>query len=496
MMYETNAQGEVVKGNKDDLIAKAYKGAQVRVVMPTWGTGGFAMDLGDVRELDTSGDSVMCGQTLKHVTKQSWDTFPHLPLWRFFVICTSGEYHELTYDIGRAKKGRDNIQKTGIQWFVKNTPCNEKVVTNENLVNVNPMNLEDLRRAVLTGYDIRIKTGSGDKTKSVLQNSVEITNGRDVAGQNIWQMVTQFVGKHVEFSDNLKWQFTISSTEGTLDKSLWVVGEHTPAGLDTEDLFGDWYVDPCWQHVYTNDEHGNEVDGSLEFLKVAVDAGHRVKVVIGNLSMEASNVQISTVHVRAQFLDRLTKESPKYFTNEAKYIWQMVHTTGKVLTRKFYVGSTTIDRTNEEMTTIRWFIDSRSWKKVLSTDSTGAITFGSKAELRKAILKGAAVRVAIQVCTLTRATPRSRYRRVCEWMYMNADNVELGPNEEVAAQLTRRVSTKQVNTQESDIKATPSWEFTIVTTKSIIHYAKMRVGEHINDGQVLAYSLVSWFVSP
>ncbi|XP_041369916.1 uncharacterized protein LOC121383885 [Gigantopelta aegis] len=239
-----------------------------------------------------------------------------------------------------------------------------------------------------------------------------------------------------------------------------------------------------------------------------VKSGHRVKIVIGNFSMETDNVRVDRGQVSAQLLNQLSRQDALSFTSDIYWVWQMVHTTETVRTRTYFVGNVTNNGDTLEKKTVNWFVDTRRWKKVLSTKHNGLVKSGSKTELRNVIQNGASVRVALQSfgCSrFRRGQDESdgsseehggqKHRNCKGWFVIRADELELGSSGEVAAQSVMSVSTEAAEWKEFQIKDDPFWRFMVVTIQSRVDVSQWRVGAHIDDGHFSEKAKVNWFVN-
>lgn len=63
-------------------------------------------------------------------------------------------------------------------------------------------------------------------------------------------------------------------------------------------------------------------------------------------------------------------------------------TTGDVETVRYSIGSTENIGYSADKKSTTWFVESRSWSKVLSTSGTGSVARGSKASLITALQTG------------------------------------------------------------------------------------------------------------
>ena len=475
-------------------------GAELRYIVPSWGDNGYVSDA-DVIDF-SSVSFAMCVQSLKHVTKQQWDKFADRPYWRLLIICADGTYHEVLYDITKTKVIQDHKGRIGIQWFMKQYSCLGLKYANSDRGIAIVGSKEELAESVLNGYDITVTTETDSGGKTTRLNNVEVSQSGEVGGQGVSQVVTQLTASNsFEIPAAVHHLFSRYKTIGEEDKSEWVFGGNESGSHTYKSAAMVWLEDSCWQHVFTNDANGHEKEGSRAFLVAAVLAGHRVKVVIGKFSMEADNVKTTNGHIVAQLLNQVSKR------NSIFWVWQMVHTTGSVQTRNYDIGKNTVNSDTVEKKEIRWFVDSRPWTKVLTTHGTGVVESGSKSDLKAAIEKGAQVRVAVRRCAHLGPWVRNRnsgyrsrhqsYRSNTKhcWFIMTADNLELGPNDDVAAQLIQRVTSEQVTGEEFRFRNGASWQFLTASTEANLDIVQFDAATTTMQGHFSEKAYITWFVS-
>jgi len=215
------------------------------------------------------------------------------------------------------------------------------------------------------------------------------------------------------------------------------------------------YADTCWQVAYSHDEQGNEIQGSLEFLRAAVERGHRLKVMFAGISAEPDQIMIRGGHVTAMILSNVLKDGSnrKLFAAEGVWDWGLMSTTGTYRSLRLQIGAA-VETSGSRVTSKRaavWFIDTRSWIKVLAHSKTGVVTFGSKGTLLDAVGNGARVRYIMQFGTDDNSI-------------QEADNVAIN-NENIGAMHVRSVSiTTASSSSEYEFQARPYWWFTIAAS--------------------------------
>lgn len=308
-------------------------------------------------------------------------------------------------------------------------------------------------------------------------------DGQSLAGQYPWHVSQTNVGNHIEYQRNPYWWATIWSTTGRLEMSRWNVGEHSSRGHDHENTAMQWFVDSCWTLAYSHDSTGRRLDGSLDFFVGAVLAGRRVRVKMSETYfVETDNVYVRNGHVSAQLLGHLSKKDTYSFQSDVYWYWQIASTTGDVETTRYNIGSTKHRGNSNAKASIEWYIETRPWKRMLSTFSNGTVGFGSKSDLMNAVRKGSLLRLVVQEAANS-------------YSIIDADNIAL-ENNEVAAQSIRYISDENASgTIPRRFKSPPFWKFTLTSTDGKQRAVWWKVGEHTSLPDTLKNYPVDWIIS-
>lgn len=124
-----------------------------------------------------------------------------------------------------------------------------------------------------------------------------------------------------------------------------------------------------------------------------------MRVQIYSYIIEEDNLNIRNGHVSTQALGQLSKLSLYEFCMNVNLTWQIASTTGDVEIMRYSIGSTENKGHSTDKTSITWFVESKSWSKVLSTSGTGSVASGSKASLITALQTGSLLRVVVHDTT-------------------------------------------------------------------------------------------------
>ena len=235
--------------------------------------------------------------------------------------------------------------------------------------------------------------------------------------------------------------------------------------------------------AFKHDADGNLEDGSLELLRLAVETGHRIKVLIdGAITVQPDQVNVRNGHVNAQILSLVSKQDIKRFTDNVFWDWRVLTTTGRENTKYFNVGEYFSRGTTVKKKPMTWFIDTRTWNRVLVNSKNGTVLAGSKKALIDAISVGADVRYML--------TFKSNA------ILQEADNLEISADGNVGAMHVRSVSLRFTGGSPYEVKfqRSPYWWFTIVSTSGKVDISRWTVGEHVNRRHTHLFVQTEWFV--
>ncbi|KAL4220826.1 hypothetical protein ACF0H5_019094 [Mactra antiquata] len=477
LVATTNETGNVTQGSKTELIQAVLNGAELRIQLASSGY------LTSVQNIQVLNDNV-CVQALFHISKASYDAFQENAYWWFLYVCSSGRTNIARYYVGEyVSAGRSEVDYA-IKWFIRPMQNVALEQTGEN--SVMSGNIVDLINDVESGSDVRIV--SSRNGYSVEMDSVEVSTDRSlVVGQSVFYISTTVDdASNYKFENNSYWWFTNWATDSTVHASFWNIGEHVSRGNNVYKFPIKWYTESCWQLAYQHDASGNQVQGSLEFLRSAIKAGHRLKIVYGDrTSVEPDDINIRNGHVTA-FIFRMIGKNPqniKAFDNGV-WDWRMITTTGTETTLKVNYGEYIEQGRSNSNIEAKWFVDTRHWKQVLVNSNTGSIISGSKSDLIEAINAGSRVRYLLEF-------PGKDTVAIKE-----ADNLAISGNN-VGAMHVRSVSKGSAhgNNYEYRFAVEPYFYFTISSTTGKVDMSRWTVGNHQNRGHSNSQAKIKWFVN-
>lgn len=135
---------------------------------------------------------------------------------------------------------------------------------------------------------------------------------------------------------------------------------------------------------------------------------------------------------------------------------------------------------------VRWMVDTRSWKRVLSTNSLGAVTYGEIPQLINAVKQGAAIRFNLQ------------QDFTAGFFFTNADNIRVDlENSAVYAQCLRHISDKRADiSNEYDLQNKPFHWFLMISSEGIMAMSAWRVDSRTQlYDSVAPEANITWFAS-
>ena len=323
-------------------------------------------------------------QLLQHVSKASWNKFQDNAYWWWVIMSTNGNMEMTRYNVGSNIHRGTSSKKVSIWWYVQTstfvpTPSFSHLADGSSVQG----NLSHLVKSAKSGYEIRCVTAK--KYAFPLQNVAINSQGVSfVSGQNVDSISIKTNGNLIQFQSNVYWWFSVVTTRGLRDMSRWTIGIHQSRGHNQDTVANEWFVDECWKEVFTHDSKGASLSGSRQALTSALMAGHRVRFQIPKwnyYTAEADNLSLLNSHVTVQALKHVSRKGLTGFQDDAYWYWLMVSTTGTVRATRYNVGEHKHRGDSTYKLAVKWFVDTRSWKHVLSNGPTGDILGGDRSDL-------------------------------------------------------------------------------------------------------------------
>lgn len=488
-ILETDASGNIISGRKELLIDGIIHGKQLQVYIPTWS---YSASIQNIEVINNKADA--CAQSIFHVSRDSWESFKTDAFYWFLTFCTTGHVHMTRWFIGThiqpssAEAPAETLTLVGVQWFMRSIALGSQLGSPAFCNSPSGLatcgSVQNLEQAVIRGADIRGLFFFGSTYYTALFNNLRSDLSRGmISGQQLWRLGMYENGNHQEFVHDAYWWYSIWSSDGLLDQSSWSVGAHKNISTTSSHVAMNWFVDTCWMSAFQHDKLGKSMSGAVEYLRSSALSGHRVKLVMGNYSVEADNLVIRRNKISAQLLAQSASSDFQTFGSNINWYWQHVATDGTVETVQYDVSDSTPLTMPTSRADVNWYIDTRTWNHVLSTSKRGIATTGSKSNLVTAIRQGSNLRIAIKYSADNISV-------------LQADNVEISPEgNDVGAQMVRLVSYSVHGTPNRVFENKPHRQFIIATTKGEVSYSNWEVGTHQASEVESQYTDIDWFTN-
>ena len=135
---------------------------------------------------------------------------------------------------------------------------------------------------------------------------------------------------------------------------------------------------------------------------------------------------------------------------------------------------------------ISWFIDVKPWETILKVSEKGQVVWGSKSNVRNAILKSATLRLAIQ------------FDHLSGTVYLGTDNAKVSTGvqeEDSSVQVVRVLGDRPVDQYEFELSPVPFWVFLVVPTSGQVHLSGWQMGRHHRFFHATNPADVVWFAN-
>lgn len=357
------------------------------------------------------------------------------------------------------------------------------------------------KNAIDIGADIRVVSRrEGDVYSAHFENvEYRIQNETLLSGLSIWHVTQRKKnGDHYVFRQwKTSWEMSMWPTTSEIDKIQWLVGEHFSPSDTVRNQDQSWYADPCWTLAYQHDGNGNPVQGSFQFLKSALENGHRIKAVFApngtfDRSIEPDMTIIigrenGTESINAMNLNNVSKDSLLSINDDTFWFWQIyIRTTGRVTVYTWDVGRNTTPEGNFDFNAdVKWFIDTRTYISKYANDDVGNTVSGTKQDLVDSIFAGADIRLKFD---LPVSPPV-----VFETILVTPDQLKITqPNN------TLQITSIEVRASDANPSSNPNssvWWFNMATTTGKLDVSRWTVGAFEDRGHNSFPSNMNWFVS-
>ncbi len=236
LVFAHDKNGVAKSGSRADLVSAIRNGARVRVQIPSYRTA-------EADNLSIRNGHVTA-QLLQGITEKSLTRIADDTSWYWQMISTTGKVKSTLYKVGEHKHVSTTSSYQEIRWFIDTKPWT-LVYSHDAKGKPLQGSAKDVVRAVQSGAAIRgyYESSPNDAYAFPFQN-LRI-HGNHVSGQHLNHISVQGsrTSKYeMELQPNAYWWFAIFTTEGRLEMSRWLVGQHTSRGHNVGKVAVKWFA--------------------------------------------------------------------------------------------------------------------------------------------------------------------------------------------------------------------------------------------------------------
>ncbi|XP_071104731.1 uncharacterized protein [Haliotis cracherodii] len=309
------------------------------------------------------------GQSVRGLSKSSWDSFEIFPKREFELFLSDAQNTHLSVDDdGNARKNRYDGD---FVWFVKDDQC--------------------------------VSTSSANDIGSVLTSLFEgeidpnfDTYEVDDSNSTVYGQVTGHMSQDSQpsFTIPCYWFVKKQGTSGKVDIIRWsVAGGFLNA--EPRSVTMPWCPDTCWHHAFDTRASSSNKHKHIRHLTNGVQHGHNIMVKVGNVIVKAREVVLHDGHVTVSIKEFWVPSDKNAFSSGSRQAWIMASTTGRDVQCIHVPESAVVEDVTEGGKPSIWFLDSRQWEKVFTIDGTGAVLSGSMSDLLNKVNEGRSLRVGV-----------------------------------------------------------------------------------------------------
>ncbi|XP_069138790.1 uncharacterized protein [Argopecten irradians] len=361
-VFETTHDGDILYGNKSELIEKVRNGVEVKILL--WNLNSKDQ-LFSISHIEVNNQEV-CAQSVFSTVQGIFFSY------QILLICSSGYVQEQRWIVGLGSKERDFTAFVTSTWFAGGK-CRTPVTM-----------LHDISSALHSGQDFMVLVENSRLPLNVLNDL-----GTDIVAQFPWSvpLIPSVANKYTSNIDgDCIWQSHVLDFSGSHYITNWKSGngDHISTVKSNDQVT--WMLDTDWILVYENSDSGNTLYGSLSDLRHFVDnAGHRVRIVFNTFSAETDSLYIQNDIISA-IIESFTE--PPHLLHRVIIV---VSTTGTVQEFIYGLVSTNITQNTTTTTGTKWYIDKMEWSELLSVHK-GVVELSVATLLEDAMYSGKAFR--------------------------------------------------------------------------------------------------------
>ncbi|XP_069108177.1 uncharacterized protein [Argopecten irradians] len=427
------------------------------------------------------------------MSKEIWNTFSVEAAHVFYIFCTSGIYEKSLQYLSESSRPNDpdTFGVIGLRWFTRKY-CrhrdNYPIYCHDDEGRETCGSLSKLQSVIQQGNDVRIFSNSKIALSLPILDNISLRNAI------IYAQMLRYVAsnKAVYNGTNIRKfkkedrhsAFFYLSSNGTITFLRWYFAG-LQKGIEVDKRNMDWYVDTCWSEIYSYNNKKAVFDGSEQRLRISIMAGRRIRVVFtSGVATEPDSVIVQTNgHTNAQLLSRMSRFNHTHFDKKPYWIWQMISTTGYRHFLRLVPGSYVITKNvQNRKDSVRWYTDTRSWRKLLTISASGTVTTGSKEVLSRSLELGGMLRLVVTF---------SNYTVIA----FTADSIEF-IGLEVSAQFVRYIGhIQKPDSSDRMFAPEPHWNLILVTTEGRLTSSLWDVKDNRQISTNTLSVTCSWFVN-
>ncbi|XP_067654857.1 uncharacterized protein, partial [Haliotis asinina] len=399
-------------------------------------------------------DGKCFGQSVRGLTKSSWDSFETSPQREFEIFVPHAQSTHMSVDDSRTvtKSSYDG----NFIWLVKDDQCMSTSYSSDSGSVFTSLFEGEADPFFDTYYlDENTNTACGQRTVHVSTNPV-----MTFQTPPYWYVRKDCPsGKHI-----LRWNVT---------------GEFH----NTEKNFYSkpWCPDTCWHHVFNTKTSPTNNAKHIRHLFSGVQYGHNVMLKVEHVVTKAREVILHDGHVTVGVKEFWLPADNDAFSSGSLQAWMIASTTGRVVECAHFPESFRVKDIKKEEKHSDWFLDSRQWDKVLSIDGTGTVLSGSKSTLLNNVNEGRSLRVGV-------LHTNGIYKA------LDLDTVDVSRTGQIAANIIHNVDL--VLGRGNNVRFTDTCRMvsSIITTEGSYKIYTYNIGAGGNHSIVTGVAKIEWFI--
>ncbi|XP_067654474.1 uncharacterized protein [Haliotis asinina] len=397
------------------------------------------------------------GMTVRGLTKLSWDSFETSPQREYELFVSDGKSSYMFMN----DSGNETISTMhlNITWFVKNDQCISTSHSSDTGSVLTSLSEGEFDPFFDTYHvDDRNNTVCGQRTVDVSHEEYE----------------------RLAFYPPPYWFIHKDCTSGRQHVLRWrLTGEFM--NTEPRNCSMSWCPDTCWHHVFDTKASPTNNEKHIRHLFRGVQYGHNIMLKVAHVIAKAREVILFDGHVTVGVKEFWLPADKDAFSSGSLQAWMIASTSGRVVQCTHFPESPHVKEIKEEEKYSAWFLDSRQWDKVLSTDDTGTVLSGSKSTLLSNVNEGRSLRVGV-------LHTNGVYKA------LEVDTVDVSRNGQIAANIIHNVDL--VIGRGNNVRFTDTCRMvsSIITTEGSYKIYTYNIGAGGNHSIVTGVAKIEWFV--